>query len=222
MKNTVSRMLRRQVPLPLFLLGLLISFFWGTYLTTRVRPAGGHTRECVFHGGNPTQYPAGTCFCGSKDGYCLCTPSLAVDVIVEMEMDDSNMAGFLLVDRGKPPFGLAFPGGFVDVGEVLDAAARREVMEETGVSLTNVSQFRAYSDPQQDPRRHTASVVHTASGHGTPRGGDDATSVMVMSAFDVLCKARGRESLAFKHHLLFFEDFMHHSNRHPCPGGVVE
>ena len=50
-------------------------------------------------------------------------------------------------------------GGFVEVGESIESATIREVKEETNVDLTraDIDQFRVYSDPQRDQRRHTVS-----------------------------------------------------------------
>lgn len=46
-----------------------------------------------------------------------------------------------------------------------------------GALLTELQQFRAYSDPKRDPRQHTISYVFTAQADGTPVAGDDAASV---------------------------------------------
>ncbi len=80
----------------------------------------------------------------------------------------------VLVRRRNPPHGWAIPGGFVDEGERLDLAAAREALEETGLDVTLLEQFHAYSDPSRDPRRHTISTVYLATATGEPRGGDDA------------------------------------------------
>jgi 8-oxo-dGTP diphosphatase len=80
----------------------------------------------------------------------------------------------VLVRRRDPPHGWALPGGFVDEGERLDAAAEREAREETGLSLVALEQFHAYSDPRRDPRRHTISTVFIGRADGEPAGGDDA------------------------------------------------
>ena len=81
-------------------------------------------------------------------------PKLTVDVLVE------DAAGrVLLVRRRNPPPGWAFPGGFVDEGETLEAAAVREIREETGLEVDLVAQFHTYSDPARDPRHHTVTTV---------------------------------------------------------------
>jgi len=95
-------------------------------------------------------------------------PFLTVDVIV----GDGDRV--VLIERRNPPLGWALPGGFVDYGESLEAAARREAREETGLELVDLEQFRAYSAPDRDPRQHNVSVVFTARGRGTLCAGDDA------------------------------------------------
>ena len=87
--------------------------------------------------------------------------------------------GVVLVQRRNPPLGWALPGGFVDEGESLEAAARREAWEETGLRVGLVEQFFTYSDPARDPRRHTLSTVYLATAQGRPQGGDDAVEARV-------------------------------------------
>ncbi len=101
-------------------------------------------------------------------------PYLTVDAIVTIPE-----RGVVLIRRKNPPHGWALPGGFVDYGESLDLAVRREVREETGLELDQLEQFRAYSDPSRDPRHHTVTVVFTALGVGEPRAADDAEGVSV-------------------------------------------
>ena len=95
-------------------------------------------------------------------------PFPTVDIIIRIG------AGVVLIARRNPPYGWALPGGFVDYGETLEAAAVREAREETGLEIEHLRQFRAYSDPGRDPRQHNISVVFTARAHGVPRAGDDA------------------------------------------------
>jgi 8-oxo-dGTP diphosphatase len=83
----------------------------------------------------------------------------------------------LLIRRKHPPFQgrYALPGGFVEIGEAVEDAARRELEEETGVKAGRLQLLGVYSDPERDPRGHTCSVVFFASApRATPRAGDDA------------------------------------------------
>jgi len=66
----------------------------------------------------------------------------------------------VLIFRKNEPHGWALPGGFVDVGEELGAACRREAREETGLDVELVEQLFTYSDPRRDPRKHTISTVY--------------------------------------------------------------
>jgi 8-oxo-dGTP diphosphatase len=107
-------------------------------------------------------------------------PLLTVDVIIEME--DHRPGSIVLVSRKNEPLGWALPGGFVDYGETVEAAAAREAMEETGLKVKDLRQFHTYSDPSRDPRGHMVSVVFTARAAGAPRGGDDARIAQVFTA----------------------------------------
>ncbi|MEO0070425.1 MAG: NUDIX hydrolase [candidate division WOR-3 bacterium] len=95
-------------------------------------------------------------------------PKLAVDCIILF----GNKV--LFIKRKNKPIGWALPGGFVNYGETVEAAVRREVKEETGLDLVDLNQFRVYSDPKRDPRGHCVSVVFVAKGKGKPKAGDDA------------------------------------------------
>jgi ADP-ribose pyrophosphatase YjhB (NUDIX family) len=100
-------------------------------------------------------------------------PLPTVDVIIE------TGGGIVLVRRKNPPHGWALPGGFVDWGESLEHAARREAREETGLDVTLTAQMHTYGDPARDPRHHTITTVYTARATGTPTGGDDAAEARV-------------------------------------------
>ncbi len=102
-------------------------------------------------------------------------PIPTVDVIIEVD------GGIVLVERRNEPRGWALPGGFVDAGEPLWAAARREAHEETALEVELLEQFHTYSDPRRDPRKHTLSTVFIARAAGRPRGGDDAARAEVFA-----------------------------------------
>jgi 8-oxo-dGTP diphosphatase len=92
----------------------------------------------------------------------------------------------VLVERRFPPPGWALPGGFVEAGETVAAAARREIREETGLEVELVALLGVYSDPRRDPRGlHTIGTVFVGRAAGEPRGGDDAAQARVF-ALDAL------------------------------------
>lgn len=95
-------------------------------------------------------------------------PFPTVDIIIRQG------DGVVLIERKNAPYGWALPGGFVDYGESLEQAARREAREETGLILSDLRQFRAYSEPDRDPRQHNISMVFSAAGSGALCGADDA------------------------------------------------
>ncbi len=115
-------------------------------------------------------------------------PFVTVDAIIE------TPDGIVLVERSNPPFGYALPGGFVDYGESLEDAVRREAREETGLELEGLFQFHTYSDPGRDPRFHTVTTVFGATSGGKPRAGDDAASIKVVRPQDI-----GGLHIAFDH-----------------------
>ncbi len=100
-------------------------------------------------------------------------PFPTVDIIIEMRN------GIVLIERKHEPFGWALPGGFVDYGESLEAAAVREAFEETSLEISDIRLLGCYSDPGRDQRMHTISTVYIAKAHGTPRAADDAVNCAV-------------------------------------------
>ncbi len=101
------------------------------------------------------------------------TPLLATDGIIEI-YDGEKFLGIVLIERKREPNGLALPGGFVEVGEEVEEACKREMLEETALEVRIRRLLGIYSDPKRDLRFHTASAVFICEAFGTPKGGDDA------------------------------------------------
>ncbi len=103
-------------------------------------------------------------------------PIPTVDIIIELEDK-----GIILIKRKNPPYGWAIPGGFVDYGESLEDAAKREAKEETSLNVELIKQFHTYSDPKRDNRFHTISTVYIAKAKGEPKAEDDAAEVGIFN-----------------------------------------
>lgn len=103
------------------------------------------------------------------------TPALTVDCVIY-----DPRGRVLLIRRKNEPFKgvYALPGGFVDIGETVEAGCRREVREETGLDVDDLRLVGVYSDPSRDPRGHTASAAFLAllPEVETPTAGDDAAA----------------------------------------------
>ncbi|MDF5720447.1 MAG: NUDIX hydrolase [Rhizonema sp. PD37] len=118
-------------------------------------------------------------------------PVPTVDIIIEL--CDRPHRPIVLIERSNPPLGWALPGGFVDYGEAVEVAARREALEETGLQVTLIEQFHVYSDPNRDRRQHTISIVFLATATGEPTSGDDAKGIEIFESWRV------PENLCFDH-----------------------
>jgi len=106
-------------------------------------------------------------------------PFTTVDAIIEIN------DGLVIIQRSNPPFGWALPGGFVDYGESLEDAVRREIKEETNLEVTDLKQFHTYSEPGRDPRFHTIATVFIAKGQGSPKAGDDAAGLKIVKLNEI-------------------------------------
>jgi 8-oxo-dGTP diphosphatase len=110
------------------------------------------------------------------------TPLLAADCVV-VDRD----RGVLMVQRKNPPYKgcLALPGGFVEMGETVEQAARRELAEETGLEATKLALVGVYSKPGRDPRGHVCSVAFLADvERAEAKAGDDAEAVAWIKNID--------------------------------------
>jgi len=128
-------------------------------------------------------------------------PAFAVTVDVVILTMSEGRLHVLLVRRGEEPFeGMwAIPGGFKRPNETLDEAAKRELVEETGVDAASLlTQFGAYGDPERDPRMNVVTVAYLAvlRDVGAIVAGTDAADAALAPMADVL---DGRRQLAFDH-----------------------
>ena len=116
---------------------------------------------------------------GQKHTYEYARPALTVDVAIVTREAEPRV---LLIRRKKEPFAgsYALPGGFVEENERLADAARRELVEETGVTVSDLEQLYTVGDPGRDPRGWTVSVAYLAQVAPdalTPVAADDADAV---------------------------------------------
>lgn len=116
-------------------------------------------------------------------------PSLTVDIIIKID------SGVVLIKRKNEPFKgkWALPGGFVEYGERVEEAAKREAKEETGLEIKIQKLLGVYSDPKRDPRGHTVTVCYLAKRkRGQLKASTDAAKVKIF-------KQIPWEDLAFDH-----------------------
>lgn len=126
-------------------------------------------------------------------------PSVTVDVAIFRPMGEDYQ--ILLIQRAQGPYKgkYALPGGFIEMDESLEEAARRELFEETGVENLQLTQIQTFSDPGRDPRGR---VISTCFGCVLDTGdkiriqaGDDAADANWFGLTDL-------PSLAFDHPLV--------------------
>lgn len=137
-------------------------------------------------------------------------PHVTTDVVVFTLTPERRLA-VLLIERGIPPFQgqYAIPGGFVQLDEDLETAARRELAEETGVTeRVSIDQLATFGTPERDPRGRTITIAYMAlvpfSQVSHARGGDDAAAAkFFVIEGDHPVDERGKKiALAFDHDLV--------------------
>jgi len=121
----------------------------------------------------------------------LKTPFLTVDALI---LYDGKL---VLIRRLNPPYenDFALPGGFVEVGETVEAAAVREAKEETGLDIELIKLLGVYSEPSRDPRGHTVTVCYLAKGLGKLKAGSDAKDIRLFGLNEI-------PKLAFDHNII--------------------
>jgi len=133
-----------------------------------------------------------------KYSYDYPRPCVTVDAVVFKEGE--NDLEILLILRKNPPYDgkWALPGGFMDMDETLEAAAVRELEEETGLSGVDLKQFYSFDAVDRDPRARTIGVAHygfTSADNASVKGMDDAEEAGWFSINDL-------PGLAFDHELI--------------------
>lgn len=129
--------------------------------------------------------------------------AVTVDLVVFTVAGDRQWV--VVVERGGEPFKgrWALPGGFVRPDEDLDAAASRELAEETGLDVPagHIEQFGAYGAPDRDPRMRVVTAAYWAivPDLPEPKGGSDAAAAMLVPVVEA---ASSPDRLAFDHHLI--------------------
>jgi 8-oxo-dGTP diphosphatase len=113
-------------------------------------------------------------------------PAVSVDLVIFTVASDELKV--LLIRRGSPPFAdmWALPGGFVRIDESVDDAARRELLEETGVRDIYLEQLYTFGDLHRDPRTRVITVAYFALIRGSDhnlRATTDAREAAWQNAF---------------------------------------
>jgi len=117
-------------------------------------------------------------------------PAVTVDAVVFGLFDKPPELRVVMVRRGKPPFQghWALPGGFLEIDEPAQAAAARELAEETGIPLESAATLHPlgfYEAPGRDPRGRTISLAYVTAltpPLPDPSGGDDAAEAHWITA----------------------------------------
>lgn len=129
----------------------------------------------------------------------MCTPSLAIDLVILSGQD------YIWLVRRKDTNQLATMGGFVHVGETVEHAVARELMEEMGIELKESPRLLGiYSDPRRDNRRHTVSAVFVIKvpQNVRPRAADDVKDVQRIQLSDI------EEHSFFADHKTILSDYL--------------
>jgi len=130
-------------------------------------------------------------------------PFLTVDGVV------FHNSAVVLIRRAYDPFKgwYALPGGFVEVGETVEDACRRETREETGLIVKDLRLIGVYSDPARDPRRHTVSMAFLGEADiSSLKAGDDASAAELVVDWQ-------HAEIAFDHKKILNDAWRLHNHR---------
>ncbi len=129
------------------------------------------TAEAAAHGYDPSKWER---------------PSVTVDVVI-LSLQEGDLKVLLVKRRRWPYEGYwAIPGGFIEMRESLEEAARRELEEETGLRDLYMEQLYTFGDPDRDPRTRVITVAYFALvdyKQLQPKASDDAADVAWFSMY---------------------------------------
>ncbi len=128
-------------------------------------------------------------------------PIPTIDAIIHNEKNQ-----ILFIKRKNDPFKnhLSLPGGFVNYGERIEDALRREIKEETSLNIEPLEILGVYSDPNRDPRGHIMSTVFVCLIMDNLKGKveDDATDICWVNLNEIK-----NNTYAFDHKMII-EDYL--------------
>lgn len=126
-------------------------------------------------------------------------PVFTTDIIIHHE--ERGKKGIVIIERGNEPYGLALPGGFVELGLTTEQNAIKEAKEETNlnIKILNSNHPYVFSDPKRDPRGNIIGLIYIANSKGGRiKAGDDAKHTHLMNR-EELQKAIKSKKFAVDH-----------------------
>lgn len=140
-------------------------------------------------------------------------PMVTVDAVV-LALSDHALRVLLIERKNEPYAGCwALPGGFVEMDEYLEPAARRELQEETGIDVGQLDLLGVFDDPERDPRGRSIGVAFLyvmTTPPPVPVGGDDATRAAWFRISEL-------PTLAFDHALIISDALKKIAHDAACP-----
>jgi 8-oxo-dGTP diphosphatase len=128
--------------------------------------------------------------------YPYARPAVTVDCIIYRKNTEGSNE-IVLIKRGNEPYKdrWALPGGFIEMDEELEEAAKRELFEETGIDHNDLQQLFTVGTIGRDPRHRTISIIYAGVYNSETmeiKAGDDAKEAIWFAVSDL-------PQLAFDH-----------------------
>lgn len=124
---------------------------------------------------------------------------LASRIVSTADVMATHKGKIVLVERLKFPYGLALPGGHVEMGERPIRAAMRELREETGLTLLDVRFFAKHQGRHRDPR-YVLSKTRVYVGRADGKMVDESGHTRIVTFSVAELKKLPKERFAFDHH----------------------